>query len=59
MRKTYLELLEESLPPKDHPNYLMWKMFALEAIERGKGIAEDLQEFTSISDKKVLDVGCG
>lgn len=59
MAKTYLDLLEESLPSPGHRMYEEWKQTALNAIERGCAIKRIVSGFSSVVYAKVLDVGCG
>lgn len=59
MAKTYLELLEEALPPPEHKMYKMWKQCALGAVERGHLVRKIILKFTCVDRVKVLDVGCG
>lgn len=59
-QKTYVELLEDSLPTKKHNMYMVWKKFALNAIERGMLVLSQISKFIVLDDSiKVLDVGCG
>jgi len=57
--KSFIQLLEESLPDKTDPNYEFFKNYALGGVERGERIWNILGHFTSLEGKKVLDLGCG
>lgn len=59
MAKSYLELLEESLPPPTNKNYAGWKNYALTAIERGLVLRKIVSKFICVDNAKILDVGCG
>jgi ubiquinone/menaquinone biosynthesis C-methylase UbiE len=52
-------LLEEILPPPDHPLYAQSKRYNLEAERRGERIAAVLCLPREIPGMKVLDIGCG
>jgi 2-polyprenyl-3-methyl-5-hydroxy-6-metoxy-1,4-benzoquinol methylase len=59
MAKTYYELLEESLPPRAHKMYKIWRQYSLDAINRGQGVRKIISKFTCVDRVSVLDVGCG
>lgn len=59
MAKTYVDLLEETLPSPTHKTYEMWKQCALDAVKRGHLVREIVSKFTSVDGVRVLDVGCG
>ena len=59
MAKSYLELLEESLPPPTNKNYEGWKHYGLTAIERGLVLRKIISKFICIDNTRILDVGCG
>ena len=59
MKKKYVELLEEYLPPKRHKMYKAWKQYALNAIERGKLVKEMVSKFIQVENATVIDIGCG
>jgi len=58
-RRSYAELLEESLPPKGSPLYKLNRDYALRAIDRGGQIADILERSIPVEGAKVLDMGCG
>ena len=57
--KTFLELLEQSLPGKTHPRYQVWKDFELSGVERGNKIVTVIKQYTELDGKRILDIGCG
>jgi ubiquinone/menaquinone biosynthesis C-methylase UbiE len=57
--KTYLQLLEESLPDREHPRYAIWRAYALSGEERAMPIINKIQESIVLTSAKVLDLGCG
>lgn len=57
--KTYLELLEESLPKPEHPRYAAWQAYALSGEERAAPVVKILQELAVLPATKILDLGCG
>jgi 2-polyprenyl-3-methyl-5-hydroxy-6-metoxy-1,4-benzoquinol methylase len=59
MTKSYLELLEETLPSPAHKNYKAWKQYALTAITRGLILRKIISKFVNVESARVLDVGCG
>jgi SAM-dependent methyltransferase len=58
-KSTYLSLLEESLPGPAHPNYELWKRYALTAVERGRTIVALISAYIDLNNARVLDLGCG
>lgn len=57
--KTFLELLEESLPPKTHPRYHVWKDHELNATKRSQRVLKYVERYTNVDEKRILDLGCG
>ena len=57
--KTFLELLEESLPDKTHPRYQVWKDHELSGVERGNKFITEIKQYTELDGKRILDIGCG
>ena len=57
--KTYLQLLEESLPEHEHPRYAAWRAYALSGEERAAPVVKTLQGLVDLPASKVLDLGCG
>ena len=47
------------LPPQSHPNYKLWRNYALFAAERGRLVTDILQGFMELRGARILDVGCG
>jgi len=58
-KSTFLDLLEDSLPPKAHPRYKVWKDYELKAVERGQKIVKEVKQYVDVHGKSVLDLGCG
>ncbi|HEY3388842.1 MAG TPA: class I SAM-dependent methyltransferase [Prolixibacteraceae bacterium] len=56
---SYEKIIESILPPKNHPMYDSWKKFELTSLDRSEKIVKEIQEYTVINDKKILDLGCG
>jgi len=54
----YLELLERSLPPLDHPNRDRWRQYALGGPGRLRPHVDDLVASMG-SPRPLLDLGCG
>jgi SAM-dependent methyltransferase len=62
--KSYRELIEERLRRltplnPESPRYQYYLEYDLRAVERGKGIANELKQYTNVIDSSVLDLGCG
>jgi SAM-dependent methyltransferase len=57
--RTFEELLEELLPPPDHPLHGQTKQYNLDAVKRGDYIASILGLPGNLEGKRILDVGCG
>ncbi|MFQ5864284.1 MAG: methyltransferase domain-containing protein [bacterium] len=47
------------LPKESHPNYRLWANYSKFARDRGELVADILQSFTPIVNRKILDIGCG
>lgn len=56
--KKYIELLEEALHPQSRPDYELRRYMSTSGIERGMKIIKVIEKYTSLSHKKVLDIGC-
>lgn len=52
-------MLEELLPPPDHPLYQQHRKYNIEGVERGARIASLMSLSGSLEGRKVLDIGCG
>lgn len=55
----YIRLLDSALPPKSHPNYDLWKDYALSGVDRGKYYLKHIPPSKSVAGADVLDFGCG
>ena len=53
------ELLEQILPPTDHPLYEQHKRYNTEAVQRGERIASLMGLPNDLAGMNVLDIGCG
>jgi len=51
--------LQSHLPASTHPNYTLWRNYALFAHERGRLVADILQTFMQLKDARIIDIGCG
>lgn len=56
--KTYLELLEESLPPKGHPQREKWREYALSGEQRAQEPLDYISGFAFLEGAVLLDLGC-
>src|SRR4030067_2259443 len=60
MKKTFIDLLEKSLPNKSHPCCKLWRDYQIRGVERGESIISQLASHgISVQSKLSLDLGCG
>jgi len=59
LNKTYAQLIEECLPPRNHPCYSHEKRSIMASSEKAKRIAKILSRFGDLGTSQILDVGCG
>jgi 2-polyprenyl-3-methyl-5-hydroxy-6-metoxy-1,4-benzoquinol methylase len=55
----YVRLLDSALPSKNHPNYELWKGYALSGVDRGRDCIKHISLSKSVSGADVLDFGFG
>lgn len=56
----FLNKLKEYLPPEEHPSYLTWKNYHLNAVKRGLQIADLIISVgIDLKGKHIVDIGCG